>query len=268
MGKAQPCDVLDEEVCQLRIAEQLIGAPGWTPPRAEVQLIDGHRRVEAHPGLSLSHPVAIAPPVGEVPYHRARARGHLAGEGERVGLVEALPPGRGHGVLVDVAPGRPRHYGVPDARGGTGRHRVCAGVPTVEVTDDRHTPRARRPHGEGHRRLPGGRDRREVGAQLLGQLPVRPLVEEIEVVVGELPRRRSAGWTLLSRRRACHGASVLPGVFCRCRRSETSVPRRARSTMRNIVEGAEGAGDARSSGQILAHRRRKFGSSAPVPGRL
>ena len=61
--------------------------------------------------------------------------------------------------------------------------RMGRGVPAIEVTNDRHARRVRRPDGEMHTRH--ATDLADVRAELLVRAVVRPLREEVKVVVGE-----------------------------------------------------------------------------------
>jgi hypothetical protein len=91
---------------------------------------------------------------------------------------------------VAVTLGRVRHEQLPHAAAAAVAHRVAARVPGVEVADDAHALRIRRPDGEAHT-LDGERalaQGQRVRAQHLEGPQVRALMQVVQVGVGQQRR--------------------------------------------------------------------------------
>jgi hypothetical protein len=184
---------------ELAVGQRAIAVLGDAPPRAEVDLVDAHRRVAVVVGAA-RHPAGVLPGVVVGPHDR-RGRRRVLGPGrQRIGLVDAAPAGADDVELVAGAVADAGDHALPDAGGVARRQRVGAGVPVVPVADDRHRARAGRPHrevGPGRRRpavavgaeLAGGD---HVGAQLVMQPDVGALVEQVQVVGRQ---QREGHWT-------------------------------------------------------------------------
>ena len=176
--EAKAGDVIAQLVRHLAIREVSIVFLWDAHPRAEVHLVNGPRRGASVGPRPLAHPGPVAPVVGQIPYD-GRLSGRRLSEGrERVGLVHA---GAGHTrmdvVLVQRAVADTRHEALPDPRLLTRVERVGVLVPVIEVTDDANRVGVRRPH----RKRSSLRVFRQVRAQLLVEMAVRPLVEEVKV---------------------------------------------------------------------------------------
>ena len=78
--------VVGERLRDLAVLRKAIGAVAT--PRAQVQLVDRHRRVERVARRTRCHPVGVAPRVVEVPDPRCGGRRRLGVPGERIRLVE------------------------------------------------------------------------------------------------------------------------------------------------------------------------------------
>ena len=148
VGEPATLDVLDERVGQLVVAEESSGVRRITSPASEMDLVDRDGRVEPGAPPPRGHPVTVTPLVREVPDHRSRAGRHLGAPRERVGLVEDRSLLRRDGELVHLARARLGNRSLPDPRDAPGLQGVRARVPRVEVADDAHASRVRRPDGE------------------------------------------------------------------------------------------------------------------------
>jgi hypothetical protein len=150
-------------------------------PRAQVDLVDRHRRLARGVRNAALHPRRVAPVVREVPDDRSRLRRRLAEESERIGLVGAVAPvSRPDVVLVHGSGLDARQETLPDSRLAARGEGVAIGVPSVEVPDDRDALRLRREDGEV--RAGETARRRQVSTEPFPQPRVRPLVEKVKVV--------------------------------------------------------------------------------------
>ena len=178
-----------ELVGQLEVGERAVALERVQPPRAEVDLVDGHRALERGRtcGASASHSV-VGPLVHRLVDHRRGLRRHLGGERERVGLQPDLAVGREDLVLVVRAALDAGQEQLPDAGRAHRAHRVQPAVPEVEVADDRDGAGGRRPHAE--RGAANAVDLAHVGAEAGPQLLVAPLGEQVHVELAD--RRQEA----------------------------------------------------------------------------
>src|SRR5690606_95277 len=155
------------------------------PPGARVQLVDGERCAPPVALRACRHPVAVLPRVPAVHDDAGRGRPQLAALGVRIRFQEQ----RARGAVADLelvhAFVEPRHEQLPDAARAEVAHGVAAAVPAVEVPDDAHALRVRRPYGE--QRAGDAVERPRVGAQEFLGPGVLPGVEVPEVL---LPDRR------------------------------------------------------------------------------
>ena len=190
--EAELADVVDELVGELAVGQAL-------PPRAEVHLVDAHRRGERVGRRAALQPVAVVPLVGRGEHHRRGGRRDLGPERHRVGL---LPP---HAVaaedleLVVGAVADVRDEQLPHAGGAERAHRVGAAVPVVEVAGDADALGVRRPDRErraGHR---AGEAvvRARVRAEDRPQLLVAALADQVQV---DLAERRQEAVRVVGRR--------------------------------------------------------------------
>jgi hypothetical protein len=186
--EAEVADVGRQLVGELEIRQRAVVLERVAPPRAEVHLVDRHRPGQRRAAGTLGEVGRVVPLVRRLVDDRRRLRRLLGLEGERVGLHEQLA---GLGADLELV-ARPGGDGgdeeLPDAGGAERPHRVQPAVPEVEVPDDAHRPRGRRPDRE--RGPPDAVDLAHVGAHLRPQLLVAPLAEEVLVEVRQ--RRREA----------------------------------------------------------------------------
>ena len=105
-------------------------------------------------GARSRHPVVIGPWIGRwVPDARRGLRADLHGEGERIGLEAQLAVAAEDLELVELAGADAGHEQLPHARlAPIERIGMQAPVPAIEVADDPHAPRVRRPDREAHAR--------------------------------------------------------------------------------------------------------------------
>ena len=151
-----------------------------TPPRSEMHFIDRLGSGECVALAPRRHPIVVAPLVVEVPHDRCRLRRSFVMHPEWIRFIDAIViEARDDVVLVD----RPfREIGnetFPQSRLAAQLELVALGIPIVEVADDAHVNRIRRPDAK--------RDaaRHDVRAEFLPQLEMRPFVEEMKVPIGE-----------------------------------------------------------------------------------
>ncbi len=154
-----------------------------------MDFVDRHRRFERIPRAAGRHPLLVVPGVVEIPDDRRRGRRRLGVRGERVGLVEPrFRAARAQVVLVLRPRGHAGDEPFPHARGSVRREAVLARLPGVEVADDLHFFGIRRPDGEQdavHSLLRG-----QVRAKLLVEAHVRPLAEQVDVVLAQAMGRQ------------------------------------------------------------------------------
>ena len=183
--EAEAAAMLDELLGRLSVPEPR--PVGVAHPRAEVDLVGRHRR-PIRIGLgSPAHPVVIGPCIDRwIPDARRRLRSDLHGEGERIGLQAQLAVVAEHLELVELADADAGDEDLPDARCAHRAHRHQAAVPAIEVADDAHAARVRRPHREAHARDPLVRPR--VCTEHVIETLVRALRDQVQVDLAE--RRR------------------------------------------------------------------------------
>ena len=179
----------------LRIGNQLLGdlavveplATLVASPRAQVHLVDRHRRTQR---VGVAALLAARHHRRQAVHHRRRLRPHLGAEGDRVGLQPQAAVLALDLVLVEIARTDVRHEDLPHAAFAAHAHGMAAAVPVVEAADHRHTPCARCPDGEagaGHA-VDLGRVRAELFIRpvmrAFGQQPEVHLAEQGREAVG------------------------------------------------------------------------------------
>ena len=168
----QLVDVLDELVGEFAVAET-------RPPRADVHLVHAHRGVVRVVRGALGEPGGVVPLVLGLRDLRPGRRRHLGGAGHRVGAGDPLA-GRGEDLeLVRRVREEPRDEQFPDAVVVEPAHRVQQPRPGVEVPDDAHRLRVRRPDREA--RALDALVRAEVRAEHVPELLVAALAPEVEI---------------------------------------------------------------------------------------
>ena len=138
VGEAHLLAVVGEPRGDLPVAQGAVSVARGPHPRAEVDLVDRHRRVEGVASPAGPHPLRVVPGVVEVPHHRPGLRRGLGVNGVGVGLVRCSSrPCATDVVLVDRALPQAGHEALPDPRVPGGPQGVALPVPPVEVPDHR-----------------------------------------------------------------------------------------------------------------------------------
>ena len=153
-----------------------------------MDLVGRHRLAQRRRLRAIREVVGVVPLVRRRVHDRRRLRRQLGLEGERVGLQQQLAGLRADLELVARAVADRGNEDLPDSRPAEGAHHVQAPVPEVEVADDRHRARGRRPDRE--RRPVDAVQRPLVRAHLRPQLLMAALAEQVLVEVRQ--RRREA----------------------------------------------------------------------------
>ena len=185
VGEAGLLEVGDQVVGQLAIVEEAVAVLGLALPRAEVDLIDRDRRVQAlAPGPRI-HPVVVVPgELGDVPDDRGGLGPDLGREAVGVGLLDEVAVDPALDLeLVDLALDQAGEEDLPEAALSNSASGVGAAVPAVEVADHADPEGVGRPDGEVD--PPDPLVGPDVGAELLVALVMRPLAEQMEVVIRE-----------------------------------------------------------------------------------
>ena len=94
VGESQPIHVLGEPGRNFAIAKRTVVLFRNAHPRAQVNLIDRHRRVQRVKRGTFFQKVRVTPGVVEIPHHGSRTGRLLVHEAERVSLIDlvAVPP--------------------------------------------------------------------------------------------------------------------------------------------------------------------------------
>ncbi len=185
VGLAQVFDVARELLGELPVAQKAVPLLRDPPPGAGVDLVDGPGGLQGVVAVALRHPAPVLPWVAQVPDHRGGLGGLLPAEGEGIPLVHLVAAVAGDdAVFVKRPVAEARHKSLPDPRAVLPDPQgVAFGVPAVEVPHHRDPLGIGGPHGKEHPRLsPRIQD---VGAKLLVEPKMGPLLEEVDVVVGE-----------------------------------------------------------------------------------
>jgi hypothetical protein len=162
MREAHLDDVVGQVMREFAIA---VEAAFLAPPRAEVQFVDGHRRIQRILRRTPGHPFAVAPRVVERPDAGGRGRRQLGAEGEGVGLVDlVVAMARADAVLVGLPRRRVAGEALPDAQLAARFEQVDLARPAVPVADHADGVGVRRPD-------------REVRASVRAQMAAEALVE-------------------------------------------------------------------------------------------
>src|SRR6185312_2355566 len=198
--EAHLAGILRQRMREIAIAEDLPGIRGIAPPRSQVNLVSGYRRVERVGARARRHPRPVFPVVIQRPQARGRSRRRLAAERERIALVDPQAMPRLDAIFVALALRDTGYPIFPDARAvGSRVKRMGIAPPFIEVADHRYPHRVGRPHGEA-RRLSAADD---VRAELVVERVMPALPEQMDVVLGQQrpygAMRRFAGSAFLDR---------------------------------------------------------------------
>ena len=152
------------------------------PPGAQVQLVDGHRRVEAVAPGTRFHPPTVLPLPLERPDSRSRGRRQLGIKTDGIGLITGVTVHRrGDPILVGLPALGGRHAALPDAGAVRAwRERILVRPPAVPVADHRDLGGIRRPNSER-----GSAAFEQMTSELVIQPSVASLPEQIDIVLGQ-----------------------------------------------------------------------------------
>ena len=169
---------------QIAIAQPPRGIVAGPLPTAQVNLVERQRLFEPIRRPPAGHPVHVVPTVAvQVGHPRGRPRRHLGRKPERVRLLEYASAVMADLILVERSFAQPRHEQLPKAAGNVLPHRMPAAVPVVEIAHQAHAGGVGGPDGEIH--AVDAVDLPQLRPQPVVTLPVPPLVEQVEVVVGQ-----------------------------------------------------------------------------------
>ena len=184
--EAEPRDVRNELGGELAPRQAPVALRGIAPPRSGMHLVDRHRPIErgVAGGAPRLHPRVIPPRVArERARDGRRLRRQLRPQRKRIGARERRPVVPLNLELVDRAVAHTRHERLPETARAEAAHHVRASVPRVEIADDRHAPRVRRPDDE---RVPARAVHlRRPRAHLFPRAQPVALAEEVRLVVGD-----------------------------------------------------------------------------------
>ncbi len=154
VGEVRVLEVRDKLVGQLAIVEERTAVVAASFPRAEVNLVDGDRLVEALPLGARGEPFLVVPgELGDVPDDRGGLGPQLGGEAVGVGLLDEVAVVAALDlVLVDLALAEIGDEDLPDPGGAAIAHGVPAAVPVIEVADHAHALRHWGPRRRSGRR--------------------------------------------------------------------------------------------------------------------
>ncbi len=172
------------------LGEVAVGQPlvvALAPPRAQMHLVDRHRRTQrvdaAGRRLRMRQPCLVE-------YDGSRARAHFGGERHRIRFQRQLLALRPDDVeLVVIAGGGTRHEQLPIA-GAAHPHRVPARIPVVEIADHGDPPRIGREHHEGH--AVDAVERHRMRAELVVEPLVGAFAKQMKIEIGQ-DRRKAIG---------------------------------------------------------------------------
>ncbi|MFK4686340.1 hypothetical protein ABIF39_008097 [Bradyrhizobium diazoefficiens] len=185
MGEPHVAGIGRQLLGQLAVGEPFIVA--LAPPRAEMDLVDRHRRRQR---IDAVRRRARPRQVRLVEHDGGRLRTHLARERHRIGFQRQLMAVRpDHVELVVIAPLGVRDEQFPIAAAAH-PHRMAPRIPEIEIADDRHAPRIRRQHHEAD--AVDAVERHRVRAELVIEALMGAFAEQIEVEIGQ-DRRKAVG---------------------------------------------------------------------------
>jgi len=189
MRVAEVFDVGDELVGEFAIGEPAVVSFGDAPPGAEMDFVDGDRRLEP---VFLDAP---GEPIGIVPFVVIEAGDDGAGVGAKFGTEgvgigfkrQDVSGGADDFIFVDGAFGKLGEKDFPDAGSAAGPHGMDATVPTVEITYDTDALGAGGPDGKVNAADAFEGD--DVGTEFFVSVVVAAFAHEVEIEFGEHGRK-------------------------------------------------------------------------------
>ena len=149
MREAHARDVIRKLRRDFPVAQRTIPRFGHAPPGAQMHFVNGDGRPGGIAADALLQPLAVAPIVFEIPHHRRRLRRHLRVKGKWISLVHRVVVPVGSDMIFIVRSWfHARNEAAPDAGLRFQIDRLSVLGPSVEVADDLHELRVRRPDGE------------------------------------------------------------------------------------------------------------------------
>ena len=254
-------DVRQQRVREFAVAEKAVALLRPALPRAEMHLVDAHRRAMPLLRAPRLQPRRVVPRVAfQIENERGRRRAVLAEKGERIALQNDRPVRLPDLEFVVRALADAGQENLPHPAAEQLPHRVAPPVPPVEFADHADPLRIRRPHVK--RRPAHALDLGEVRAELFVKLPVLPLSEEMQI---ERPEQNPRGIRIMLRPRLPFLAGEIEHVAEALRR-----------TFEHRFKKAVGVDlprrEERPAGVGRAHRHRaRIGTKNthdPLPGRV
>ena len=185
MGEAEVADIARQLLGQFAIGQPLVVV--LAPPRAEMDLVDRHRRAQR---VDAGRRRARMRQLGLVEHDRGGARAHLGGERHRIGLQRQMLALRADDIEFVVIAGRGvRDEQLPIAVAAHA-HRMPPRIPEIEIADHADAPRIRRQHHEGD--AVDAVQRHRMRAELVVEPLMGAFAEQIEIEVGQ-NRRKAVG---------------------------------------------------------------------------
>ena len=181
MREAMALTVLGEQGSEILVRQLL--TVGAASPRAEVNLVDAHRRALQVASGPICHPGRVRPcEVGGFQDVRRCPRRSIHRQSKRIGLVAGSTVGALNYVSVAHARHGSGHEPLPDPRARQRGHRPGRVMPVAEVARHAHAGCVWGPDGEGH--AIGAVDLSRVCAEDLPGSRMRPVGQQAQVVIG------------------------------------------------------------------------------------
>src|SRR5208282_6876566 len=184
VGESQLIYVLSQTGRDLAIGERTVVLFGDAHPGAEVNLVDGHGRVQRVYGRAFFQKGRVVPGVVEIPDHGSGARRFLRKKSQRVGLFNLVTELGGADVeLVKCALLDAGNKALPDSRRTASLERMGLRVPSIEVSDHRYIAGVGGPDAKDG--APGPMGFHRMSAHLLVNAIVAAFVEQIKIFGGQ-----------------------------------------------------------------------------------
>ena len=182
MGKAEVADVAGELLRQIAIGQPFIVV--LAPPRAEMDLVDRHRRAQR---IDVGRRRSWLRQLGLVENDRGRAWAYLRGKRQRVGFQRQMLAVRSDDIeFIAIA-----RLGVGDEQlpiaDAAHPHRMPPGIPEIEIADHADPLRVGRQHHEGD--AIDAIERHRMRAKLVVNPLMGAFAEQIKVEVGQYGRK-------------------------------------------------------------------------------
>ncbi len=216
VGKAEVARVARELVGELAIGQPFIIA--LSPPRAQVDLVDRHRRGE---GVDIAGRRARMRYLCLVEDDGCRARAHFGGKGQRIGFQGQMLALRADDVeFIVIADGGVGHEQFPIADAAHA-HRMPPWIPEVEIADHADPPRVRSEHHEGD--AGNAVQRHRMHAELVVNPLMSAFTQQVKVKIAQ-DRRKAVGIVEIDHGLAEAGAQLItPGAVRQCASEQAGI---------------------------------------------